>query len=260
MQIAQYETCLSDCQWLTLEPLLPRASKRGRPRTPLRMVVNAILYLVKSGCAWRMLPLGFPPWKTVYHHFRRWSGDGTLEAINHELRSQVRALAGKRSRPTAAVIDSQTVRSNSHGGEVGYDAGKKTKGRKRFLCVDTLGLILDVILCPASTPERLGARQLLEPVLHRHSWLRKIWADAGFDGPEFAGWVKSKRPKAEVEIVRRIEGEAGFQILPRRWVVERTFAWITQHRRLARDYEKTTSSARAWIFCAMTRVMLKRLS
>lgn len=260
MKNACYETSLNDVQWSLVEPLLPPASRLGRPRTPLREVLDGILYVVKSGCQWRLLPLGFPRWKTVYHHFRRWSLDGTLELLNQALRAAVRTIHGKRTRPTAAVIDSQTVRSDSHGGQVAYDAAKKTKGRKRFLCVDTLGLILDVVLLPANSPEREGAKVLLEPVLRRHRWLRKIWADGGFSGPEFAQWVKARRPKLDVEVVTRSATASGFRVLPRRWVVERTFAWLCQHRRLVRDYEKTTRSARAWILLAMTRIMLNRLA
>jgi putative transposase len=135
----------------------------------LRSVFDAILYVARSGCQWRLLPADFPCWKTVYHHFRRWSLDGTLDLLNQALRAAARAIAGKRARPTAVVIDSQTVRSDPHGGDVAYDAAKKTKGRKRFLCVDTLGLVLDVVLLPANTPEREGAKILLEPVLQRHS-------------------------------------------------------------------------------------------
>lgn len=260
MKNACYDTSLTDSQWLLVEPLMPAAARFGRPRTPLRTVFDSILYVAKSGCPWRLLPANFPPWKTVYHHFRRWSLEGILERLHQALRTAARAMVGKRSRPTAAIIDSQTVRSDPHGGEVAYDAAKKTKGRKRFLCVDTLGLVLDVVLLPANTPEREGAKVLLEPVLKQHSWLRKIWADGGFSGPEFALWVKKRRRKAVVEVVRRCDDVSGFQVLPRRWVVERTFGWLTQHRRLVRDYEKTTRSARAWILVAMSRIMLRRLA
>ena len=260
MKNACYNTSLTDTQWLLIEPLMPPAARIGRPRTPLREVFDAILYVVKSGCPWRLLPVGFPRWKTVYHHFRRWTLDGTLELLNQALRAVARAAQGKRTRPTAAIIDSQTVRSDPHGGEVAYDAAKKTKGRKRFLCVDTLGLVLDVVLLPADTPEREGAKVLLEPILQEHPWLRKIWADGGFSGPEFAQWVKERRSKVDVEVVRRCDDVSGFQVLPRRWVIERTFGWLCQHRRLVRDYEKTTRSARAWILVAMSRIMLRRLA
>ena len=165
MKNASYDTSLSDAQWKIAEPLMPLAAHRGRPRTPLREVFDAMLYMVKSGCPWRLLPKEFPYWKTVYHHFRCWSLEGRMVLLNDALRAVVGGMNDKRSRPTASVIDSQTVRSAPHGGEVGYDAAKKTKGRKRFLCADTLGLILDVVLLPANTPEREGAKVL-----------RKMWA------------------------------------------------------------------------------------
>lgn len=259
MKIAQYETCITEFQWKTMEAMLPTAAKRGRPRTCLRRVLDAILYVLKSGCPWRMLPVDFPPWKTVYHHFRFWSLRGMFEQINDHLRQMLRAVSGRKKHPSAVIIDSQTVRSDSHGGVVGYDAGKKTKGRKRFLCVDTLGYLLGLNITPADTPERSGARSLLEPVL-RHHRIQRVWADAGFSGPEFAHWVADQRPGASLEIIRRLQGEAGFRVLPRRWVVERTFAWIVRHRRLVRDYETSLHAAKAFVLLAMIRIMLNQFS
>ncbi len=253
-------TALTEAQWRLLEPLLPRAKRRGRPRTPLRPIVEAILHVVKAGCQWRLLPPTFPPWQTVYHHFRSWSRDGTLSALHDRLRALVRATVGKRCRPTAAVLDSQTVRSDPHGGLVGYDAGKKTKGRKRFLLVDTLGLVLGAAVAPASTPERAGAQALLEPLLPYFPWLRTLWVDGGYSGEDFAAWVRRHRPKLAVEVIKRTDDLTGFRVLPKRWVVERTFAWLTQHRRLVRDYERTTTSATAWIYVALIRIMLRRLA
>ena len=260
MKIAVYDTDLTDAQWDLLEGLLPKAKKRGRPRTPLRSILNATLYIVKSGCPWRLLPRTFPPWKTVYHHFRQWSLNNIWSALNDVLRTRVRASNGKRGNPSAAIIDSQTVRSDCHGGEVGYDAGKKTKGRKRFLLVDTLGLVLGVSVQPASTQERAGASALLALVLPVFTWLRKLWVDGGYAGPEFAEAAREHRPKLDVEVVRRGDETSGFAVLPRRWIVERTFAWLVQHRRLVRDYERTDNSAIAWIHVAIIRVMLRRLA
>jgi putative transposase len=259
MKIAQYETCLSEFQWKKVEGFLPTEARRGRPRTCLRRVLNAILFVLKSGCPWRMLPVDFPPWKTVYHHFRHWSLCGLLGKINDQLRELLRALLGRNKHPSAVIIDSQTVRSDPHGGAVGYDAAKKTKGRKRFLCVDTLGYLLGLEIASADTPERCGAKTLLGPVLQRHR-IQRVWADAGFSGSEFAHWVSTQRPGAAMEIIHRLQGVAGFQILPRRWVVERTFAWIIRHRRLVRDYEKSLHAAKAWVLLAMIRIMLNQFS
>jgi len=259
MKLPQYETCVTDFQWHIISPLLPSARRRGRPRTCLRRVLNAILYVLKSGCPWRMLPKDFPAWKTVYHHFRAWSRSDLLESINACLRRALRSLIGRNSSPSAGAIDSQTVRSNPHGGQVGYDAGKKTKGRKRFICVDVLGWILGVAILPANTPERCGAKKLLSSMLRKFK-LKKIWADGGFSGPEFANWVEKESPRCVVEIVKRIADKPGFNILPRRWVVERTFAWLVNNRRLVRDYEKSETSARGWVFLAMIRLMLNQYS
>jgi transposase len=260
MQIAPYDTDLTDAQWKLLEPLLPRAQRRGRPRTPLRWVLNAILYVVQSGCPWRLLPKSFPPWKTVYHFFRAWSRDHTWSSLNDRLRARVRATHDKDCRPTAAVLDSQTVRSAPHGGTVGYDAAKKTKGRKRFLLVDTLGLVLGVSVQPASTPERAGALALLAALLPVFTWLRKLWVDGGYAGEDFADAAREHRPKLDVEVVKRSDSTHGFVVLSRRWVVERTFAWLMQHRRLVRDYEQTDASAQSWVYVAIIRVMLRRLA
>jgi transposase len=260
MKIASYETDLTDAQWVLIKRFLPAACKRGRPRTDLREVMSAILYLVKAGCAWRLLPQSFPPWKTVYHHFRQWSRSGLLATLNTRLRALARKAAGKRSRPTAAVLDSQSVRSNPHGGAVGYDAGKKTKGRKRFLLVDTLGWVLGAAVAPAHTPERAGAQALLATLLPHFTWLRKLWVDGGYSGEDFAAWVKTQRALLDVEVIKRSDDTRGFTVLPKRWVVERTFGWLMQHRRLVRDYEKTETSATGWIFVAMLRVMLRRIA
>jgi transposase len=260
MNIASYDTDLTDAQWELLQPLLPKPKRRGRRRTDLRVVINALLYVAKAGCPWRLLPKTFPPWKTVYHHFHRWSRDGLLGRLNTALRDLARKVEDKRTRPTAAVLDSQTVRSDPHGGTVGYDAAKKTKGRKRFLIVDTLGLVLGAAVRPANTPERAGAMALLAPVLPRFTWLRKLWVDGGYTGEDFAAWVKTHRPKLDVEVIKRNDDTCGFKVLPKRWVVERTFGWLMQHRRLVRDYEQTETSATAWIFVAMIRIMLRRLA
>ncbi len=260
MKIAFYGSDLTDAQWALLEPMLPKRKKRGRPPTDSRQVINAILYIVKGGIQWRLLPHNFPPWKTVYHIFRKWSLNATWAAINDRFRALVRERAGKRSRPTAAILDSQSVKSDPHGGAVGYDAGKRIKGRKRHLLVDSLGLILGIFVTPASTPERDGAQGLLERTLAWFAWLRLLWVDGGYTGDAFAQWVKTIRPKLEVEVVKRSDDTSGFKVLPRRWVVERTFAWLMRHRRLVRDYETTETSAEAWAYIAMIRIQIRRLA
>lgn len=260
MQNSPYDTDVTDAQWQLIEPLLPARKPMGRPPTLLRSSLNAIFYLVKSGCSWRLLPKSFPPWKTVYHRFRKWCRDGTWLLVNHALRALVRTEDGRDPEPSAAVLDSQTVRSDAHGGEVGYDAGKKTKGRKRFIVVDTMGLLLAVVVVPANVPERSGAQSLLEPLMQALGKLRKLWVDGGYSGPDFAGWVQAQAPSLQVEVIKRSDGMQGLKVLPKRWVVERTFGWLVKHRRLVRDYEKTECSAAGWIAIALTRIMLRRLA
>lgn len=260
MKIALYESNLTDAQWAFLKPMLPKPSKRGRPPTDRRLIMDAILYIIKGGIQWRLLPANFPPWKTVYHVFRKWTLDHTWESLNARLRTHIRKAQSKRSRPTAAILDSQSVKSDAHGGEVGYDAAKCIKGRKRHLLVDTLGLLLGVLVTPASTTERDGAQALLTPVLGWLTWLRLLWVDGGYRGEAFAQWVKGLRPKLKVEVVKRSDDVKGFVVLPRRWVVERTFGWLMRQRRLVRDYETTEASAQAWIYIAMIRIQLRRLA
>jgi putative transposase len=259
VKTAIYETNVSDAQWAILKPLLPRIAKIGRPPTDRRRVIDAILYVLKGGITWRMLPAGFPPWQTVYSLFRKWAREGVWEKINQALRSLLRKKHGRRVRPTAAVLDSQSVKSAGLAEEAGYDAGKKIKGRKRHLLVDTLGLVLSVLVTAASVPDRQGAQTLLLEALGPNSWLRRLWVDGGYSGPEFAHWVRELRPKLEVEVVKRSDDIKGFKVLPHRWVVERTFGWLMQHRRLVRDYERTATSSKAWIFLVMIRLQLRRL-
>jgi putative transposase len=257
MKIAPYATCVNDFQWKLVQRFLPRPAKTGRPPANLRRVLDAILYLVKTGCQWRMLPSDFPRWRTVYGHFQAWNQSGRLKKIHESLRSALRELAGRVPQASAGIIDSQTVRSDAHGGNVGYDAGKKTKGRKRFLCVDTLGYIVTVLIASADLPERAGARVLLEPIL-RSGNVAKIWADGGFSGPDLAAWAWATGNGTDLEIVRRGENASGFRVLPKRWVVERTFAWLVQNRRLVRDYEKSFQSAEAFVYLAAIRLMLNQ--
>ena len=259
MKIAQYETSLSDAQWALVQPLLPKPSKRGRPLTDRRLVLDAILYIVKGGIPWRLLPLGFPPWKTVHSIFRKWTLDHTWEDLNDRLRALVRAQQGKRCRPTAAVLDSQSVKSDGHGGTVGYDAAKKIKGRKRHLLVDTLGLVLGVAVTRPTSRAGRSPRPLSR-VLGWFPWLRRMWVDGGYTGPDFAQWVRGLRLEAGSggrQTLRRCDR---LQVLPRRWVVERTFGWMMRHRRLVHDYEHCETSAESWVYIAMIRIQLRRLA
>ena len=260
MKNALYDTSLTDAQWDYLKPMLPKPAKRGRPPTDRRQILDAVLYVVKGGIPWRLLPHDFPPWQTVYDVFRKWTVNHQWAALNDALRTLVRKAEGRDSQPTAAILDSQSVKSAGHGGDVGYDAAKRIKGRKRHLLVDTLGLVLGVAVTPASTPEREGAQAVLERPLKWFARLRRLWVDGGYTGEAFAEWVKDRRPKLEVEVVKRSDDTTGFKVLPRRWVVERTFGWLMRHRRLARDYEKTESSAEALVYLTMIRIQLRRLA
>jgi putative transposase len=240
--------------------MLPSAARTGRPRTALRTVINAILYVLKTGCQWRALPKEFPPKSTVYGFFQKWRDTGVLSALHDRIRAFSREACGRRSRPTGAILDSQTVRSDGCAAEAGYDAGKKTKGRKRFILVDVEGHLLGIVVLPADVQERAGGKVLLDLALGSLEWLRKLWVDSGYGGEDFAEHARELRPNLEVEVVKRIEGSSGFHVLPRRWVVERTFAWLMKHRRLVRDYEHLPKSVEAWIHTAMIRIMLRRLA
>jgi putative transposase len=240
--------------------MLPKPRKLGRKPTDRRVVINAILYVLKGGIAWRLLPQNFPPWRTVYHVFRAWSLDGTWAALNDVLRICLRRSAGRNRQPSAAILDSQSIKSDGHGGKVGYDAGKKINGRKRHLLVDTLGLVLGVVVTPASCPERDGAQQVLQQVGDWFTRLRKLWVDGGYTGETFAQWVRNRWSKLEVEVVKRSDAVTGFTVLPRRWIIERTFGWLMRQRRLVRDYERTEASAESWIHLAMIRIQLRRLA
>jgi putative transposase len=250
---------LTDSQWDFIKEMLPKAKPGGRPRNlEMRKVVNAILYLVVGGIQWRMLPKEYPKWQSVYHYFREWRKSGLWKRIHDTLRARVREKAGRHKHPTAGCIDSQSVKATLVAGLRGYDAGKNVKGIKRHILVDTLGLMLAVVVTAASVSDPAGARQLLSGLGGFCKNLRKIWADGTYRG-ELLNWVAA-RFRFRIEPVLRPEGQKGFQVLPRRWVVERTFAWLDANRRLSKDYEALTDTSTTMIYIAMTRLLIRRLA
>ena len=257
-----YPSDLTDAQWQRIKQMLPKAKELGRPREHgLREILNGIFYLLRSGGSWRMLPRDYAPWQTVYGYFRRWTREGLIERIHERLRDAVRRAEGRQACPSAAVLDSQSVRTPDQAGGRGYDAGKKIKGRKRHVLVDTLGLLLAVKVTPANVQDREGARTLLSACYFLYHWLACIWAESGYSG-KLVPWVKALRPfgKLHLEIVRRNAEGKGFKLLPKRWIVERTFGWLVKSRRLRLDYEVKTTHSEAMIQLAMIRIMLKRLA
>jgi putative transposase len=254
-----YPTDLTDSQWDLIKEMLPKARPGGRPRNlEMRKVVNAILYLVVGGIQWRMLPKEYPKWQSVYHYFREWRKSGLWKRIHDSLRARVREKAGRHKHPTAGCIDSQSVKATLVAGLRGYDAGKNVKGIKRHILVDTLGLMLAVVVTAASVSDPAGARQLLSGLGGFCKNLRRIWADGTYRG-ELLNWVAA-RFRFRIEPVLRPEGQKGFQVLPRRWVVERTFAWLDTNRRLSKDYEALTDTSTTMIYIAMTRLLIRRLA
>jgi len=262
-----YPTDLNDTQWQAIAPYLPAPRATGRPRQHAwRTILNAIFYITAGGCSWRMLPTNFPPWQTVYHYFRVWRKDGTWERLNTLLREAVREQAGRNRQASAAILDSQSVKTAEGGTVRGYDAGKKVTGRKRHVVVDTLGLVLAVVVTGAHVQDVAGARLVLKRLFDqltqqgRQRWcrLQLIWADGGYRGALIA-WTQGQFAWT-LAIVQKLGGQVGFQVLPKRWIIERTFAWLTRHRRLARDYERLPETSEAFIYVAMIHLMVKRLA
>lgn len=256
----RYASDMTVDEWSVLSAFLPPARRLGRPRrTDLREVVNAILYVLATGCQWRALPKEFPPRSTVQDYFYRWRDDGTWHEVASELVILARRAQGRDAAASAGIIDSQSAPTTESGGPRGLDAGKRIKGRKRHIVTDTDGLLLDVLVHPANVQDVHGAVPLLRSVRRRQPALRHVFADRVYRGQKLLDAVADCGPWT-IEIVQRPPGVKGFQLLPRRWVVERTFAWFGRCRRLAKDFEATVKSATAWIFIAHIRLLTRRLA
>jgi putative transposase len=256
----RYTTDLTDAEWQLIHYCFPKPCKTGRPREhSYRELVNAMFYLVRTACQWRNLPKDFAPWRTVYHYLRLWKRTGLWQLIHTHLRQHLRLVEGRKSFATAGIIDSQSIKSTECSNERGYDAGKKVNGRKRHLLVDTLGLVLLVLVLPANIQDRDAARQLLARYFTANPRRRvnHVWADGGYAGG-LVGWAL-RLWKCTVEIVKRTEAHT-FRVLPRRWVVERTFGWLGRYRRLNRDYERQAETGELMVHLAMIRLMLTRLA
>jgi putative transposase len=254
----EYPSDLTDGQWRVVRGLLPKRAPRGRRPICRRWVLNAILYVVRSGCQWRQLPHDFPKWKTVYTIFWRWRQNGVWQRVHEALCRRVRQQAGRKSTPSVAIIDSQSIRTAEGGEERGFDAGKKITGRKRHLAVDTLGLVWALVVHGAHWQDYDGACFVLQK-LKALGRLQVVFGDSAYGRNELPTWVRQTFGWALQTVLRPVQAK-GFVVLPKRWIVERTFAWLTRCRRHSKDYERSTASSEAMIYITMIALMSRRLA
>ena len=255
----RYTTDVNDTEWLLIEPLVRQKPGKGRKRTVnIREVVNAIFYLDYTGCQWEMLPKDFPDYRHVNYYYLQWTRDGTWDTVLTTLRQIGRTLAGHPEEPSAAILDSQSVKTANTGEERGFDGGKRVKGRKRFLIVDTLGFILCIMVMSASVSEPAGGVEILDDLNQRFPTIKKVWADSAYRG-QLVDYVQ-QWCRFVLEIVRPAPNQRGFQVQPKRWIVERSLSWLNWWRRLSKDYEKTVESSESMIKISAIRLLLKRIS
>jgi putative transposase len=255
----KYASDVTDRQRQLIRKLLTQRRRLGRRPIDRRRIINALLYVMRTGCQWRMLPKDFPKWSTVYGNFWRWRNEGVWQRMNDKLREKVRKAAGKKSTPTVAIVDSQSIRTAEGGEERGYDAGKKITGRKRHIAVDTLGLVLAVVVHGASVQDQNGAEWVMDQLAEQFRRLKVIFGDSVYDRSGFPDWV-SETLRWVVQTVLRPVGVKGFVVLPKPWIVERTFAWLARYRRHSKDYEKTVASSEALTYIAMINLMSRRIA